>query len=768
MVHREAAPSLRPAAQAVHPEADPSPHPVAHREAAPSLRRLLVVVGSTGKRRDSSIASVAYVAQRFNGNRSGERRRRIWDGFSAGRVSSGAQRGLTMADETIKSFQKEVRRFPPSAEFSSHARVPTREAYDALYRESLDSPETFWRRETSELVFREPWTITQRTKGEVGGATSKAKFPFVEWFVGAKLNITESCLDRHVQGARRNKAAIIWEGEMGSTRSVTYGELHRETIRLANALARMGIGKGDRVAIYMGMIPEVAVAMLACARIGAVHTVVFGGFAADALRDRIADCQAKVVITQDGGYRRGNVLALKEVVDRAVAQPEAKSVEKVVVFQHLGTSLCPVTMKEGRDVYWHDVVKQSLEGPAKEAIVVDSEHPLFILYTSGSTGKPKGVLHSTAGYLASTHTTFKYVFDIREDDIYWCTADVGWVTGHSYLVYGPLSNGATCLMYEGAPNFPDWGRFWKVIERHGVSILYTAPTAIRAFIRQGNEWPNKYDLSSLRLLGSVGEPINPEAWVWYHEVIGRGLCPIVDTWWQTETGAIMMTTLPGASFSKPGSTGLPMFGVEPAVVQKDAAAPGGYRKVAADEGGLLILERPWPSMLRTVWGDDARFQQQYFSEIEGVYFTGDGARADEDGYHWVVGRIDDVLNVAGHRIGTAEIESALVSHPSVAEAAAVGRPDELKGQALVVFVSIKPGHTPNAELAATLADHVGKEIGKFAKPDQIRFADALPKTRSGKIMRRLLKDVAAGKESTGDTSTLEDLSVMAKLRADDE
>ena len=674
-----------------------------------------------------------------------------------------------MADETIKSVLKETRRFQPSPEFSKNARVPTREAYDALYRESLDAPESFWRRETKDLVFREPWTITQRTKGDTSALGDKqAAFPFVEWFVGAKLNITESCLDRHLTTARRNKAALVWEGEMGATRTVTYGELHRETVRFANALAALGVKQGDRVAIYMGMVPEVVVAMLACARLGAVHTVVFGGFAADALRDRIADCQAKVVITQDAGYRRGQVLALKEVVDRAVAQPEAKSVETVVVFRHLGETIAPITMKDGRDVYWHDAVMQSLEGPAKTASIVDAEHPLFILYTSGSTGKPKGVLHSTAGYLAGTHTTFKYVFDIREEDVYWCTADVGWVTGHSYLVYGPLSNGATCLMYEGAPNFPDWGRFWKVIEKHGVTILYTAPTAIRAFIRQGNEWPEKYDLSSLRLLGSVGEPINPEAWIWYYEVIGKSRCPIVDTWWQTETGAIMMTTLPGASYSKPGSTGLPMFGVEPLVVRKKADAAVGYEAVAASEGGLLILKRSWPSMLRTVWGDDDRFKQQYFSEIEGVYFTGDGARADEDGYHWVVGRIDDVLNVAGHRLGTAEIESALVSHPSVAEAAAVGRPDDLKGQALVVFVTVKPGNTPGETLAKQLGDHVAKEIGKFAKPDQIRFADALPKTRSGKIMRRLLKDVAAGKESTGDTSTLEDLSVIAKLRADEE
>ncbi len=662
----------------------------------------------------------------------------------------------------ITSVLKEARKFEPAEEFSAAARVSSPEAYQALYRESLDDPDTFWRRETKDLVFRETWKTTQRTKG----GDSPARFPFVEWFAEARLNVTESCLDRHMTTARKNKAAILWEGELGATRTVTYAELYRETIKLANGLANHGVKKGDRVAIYMGMVPEVVVAMLACARLGAVHTVVFGGFAADALRDRIEDCQAKIVITQDAGYRRGHFLALKEIVDKAVIQPQAKCVEKVVVLKHLGHMGPPVHMKEGRDLWWSDVATERVEGPAKEATVVEAEHPLYILYTSGSTGKPKGVLHTTAGYLAGTHVTFKYVFDIREEDIFWCTADVGWVTGHSYLVYGPLSNGATCVMYEGAPNYPDWGRFWNVVEKYGVTILYTAPTAIRAFIRQGNDWPDAADLSSLRLLGSVGEPINPEAWMWYHQVIGKGRCPIVDTWWQTETGAIMLSTLPGASPTKPGATGLPMFGVEPMIVSKDPSRPEGYRQVEANEGGLLILKRPWPSMLRTVWGDDDRFQKQYFSEIPGVYFTGDGARCDQDGYHWVVGRIDDVLNVAGHRIGTAEIESVLVSHHAVAEAAAVGRPDDLKGQALVVFVTLKPGHEPNANTSALLGDHVANEIGKFAKPDQIRFADALPKTRSGKIMRRLLKDVAAGRASTGDTSTLEDMNVLSKLAAE--
>jgi acetyl-CoA synthetase len=481
---------------------------------------------------------------------------------------------------------------------------------------------------------------------------------------------------------------------------------------------------------------------------------VFGGFAAESLRDRINDCGAKVVLTQDGALRRGNVVPLKATVDRAVEG--TKTVEKVVVFARLGAQ-AQTTLTPGRDIDWYEAVRAANpEGGGAE--VVDAEHPLFILYTSGSTGKPKGVLHTTAGYLAGTHLTTKYVFDLKDNDVYWCTADVGWITGHSYLVYGPLSNGATCLLYEGAPNQPDWGRFWQLIEKHKVSVLYTAPTAIRAFIRAGNEWPAKSDLSSLRLLGSVGEPINPEAWMWYREHVGKNRCPIVDTWWQTETGAIMLTTLPGAHATKPGSTGLPFFGVVPEVVTQEG------KKVGAGEGGLLVLKRPWPSMLRTIYGDDERYQQAYWSEIPGVYFTGDGAREDADGYFHVVGRIDDVLNVSGHRIGTAEIESALVAHPAVAEAAAVGRPDDLKGQALVVFVTLKPTHSASPEMKKALSEHVANEIGKFARPDSVRFADSLPKTRSGKIMRRLLKDIASGRETKGDVSTLEDLSVLAKLR----
>ncbi|MBK7581015.1 MAG: acetate--CoA ligase [Myxococcales bacterium] len=649
--------------------------------------------------------------------------------------------------QAIATFSAENRRFEPSAEFRSTARIQNKADYERLYKESIDSPDTFWKRETRELSFRKPWT-----------KISEGELPHVKWFVGAELNVSESCLDRQLE-QRKDKKAIVWESEPGEVRSWTYGELHAEVVRFAAALRQLGVKKGDRVAIYMGMVPEVVVGMLACARIGAPHSVVFGGFAAESLRDRINDCGAKVVLTQDGAWRRGQVIPLKTTVDKAVES--TPSIEKVVVLRRLNDELAKVEMKSGRDVWWDDVSKAA--DPANGAAeIVDAEHPLFILYTSGSTGKPKGVLHTTGGYLAGTHVSTKYVFDLKEDDMYWCTADVGWVTGHSYIVYGPLSNGATCLMYEGAPNFPDWGRFWQIIEKHQVSILYTAPTAIRAFIRAGNDWVKKSNLDSLRLLGTVGEPINPEAWIWYHELVGAKRCPIVDTWWQTETGAIMLVTLPGAVPSKPGSTGLPFFGVRPEVVTTDG------KGVGANEGGLLVMRQSWPSMLRTIWGDDERFEQQYFSEIPGNYFTGDGARCDEDGYFHVVGRIDDVLNVSGHRIGTAEIESALVSHKSVAEAAAVGRPDDLKGQALVVFVTLKPGFSAGDELVKLLKAHVGQEIGKFAAPDEIRFADSLPKTRSGKIMRRLLKDIAAGRETKGDVSTLEDLNVLAKLRSTEE
>ncbi len=656
--------------------------------------------------------------------------------------------------ESIESRLKEDRRFTPSDEFSKRARVQSHAEYRTMHQLSLDEPETFWREHTTDLVFRTPWK-----------AFSEWNLPHAKFFAGATLNLTESCLDRHLSGEARTRAAIIFEGEPGDVRTLTYFELHREVVRMAAALVDLGVKAGDRVAIYMGMVPEAAVAMLACARVGATHSVVFGGFSAESLRDRINDCGAKVLLTQDGAWRRGNVVPLKKMADEAVAQ--TPSIEKVVVLRRMGPSHAHVQMKEGRDIWWDDLLsRQASEAAAqlaKTPPAFDAEHPLFVLYTSGSTGKPKGVLHTTAGYLAGVHVTSKFVFDLREGDLYWCTADIGWVTGHSYLVYGPLSCGATVLMYEGAPNFPDWGRFWEIIEKHGVTILYTAPTAIRAFIRAGDQWPAKYDLSSLRLLGSVGEPINPEAWTWYHRVIGGGRCPIVDTWWQTETGSIMLTTLPGACYAKPGATGLPSFGVDIAVVRDDGT------ECKANEGGKLVIRRPWPSMARTLYKDDERFKQSYWSQIPGVYFTGDGARRDDDGYFWVVGRIDDVLNVAGHRIGTAEIESALVSHPAVAEAAAVGKPDDLKGQALVVFVTVKTGQTADKALKDKLAEHIDREIGKFARPDSIRFTDALPKTRSGKIMRRLLKEIASGAvEAKGDTSTLEDLSVLAKLRSDED
>jgi acetyl-CoA synthetase len=660
-----------------------------------------------------------------------------------------------MSDDSILSRLSETRHFEPPEAFQARSRIKSREEYEALYRESLDSPDTFWRRELSDLVFRTPWT-----------RATTAGFPHAKWFEDAKLNLTESCLDRHLTGPARNKAALIWEGEPESDhepnerRTLTYFELHREVTRFASALATLGVTQGDRVVIYMGMVPEVVIAMLACARLGAIHSVVFGGFAAEALRDRINDCQARLVVTQDGAWRRGNVVPMKATVDRAVEH--TPTIEKVIVVRRLGDEHAPVKMTAGRDLTWDEAMADRDPALGREPAIVDAEHPLFILYTSGSTGKPKGVLHSTAGYLAGTHVSAKYVFDFRPEDVYWCTADVGWITGHSYVVYGPLSNGATVLLYEGAPNAPDAGRFWRIIERHGVSILYTAPTAIRAFMRSGDHWPKKSDLTSLRLLGSVGEPINPEAWMWYHHTIGGGRCPIVDTWWQTETGSIMLTTLPGAVSTKPGSTGLPFFGVETEVVHKNNDRSG------ANEGGFLIIKRAWPSILRTIWGDDERFQKQYFSDIPGVYFTGDGARRDEDGYTWVVGRIDDVLNVAGHRVGTAEIESAIVAHPAVAEAAAVGRPDDLKGQALVVFVTLKLGQIASPEMREAIKEQVARDIGKFARPDDVRFSDALPKTRSGKIMRRLLKEVAAGKAATGDMSTLEDLSVLSRLQANDD
>jgi acetyl-CoA synthetase len=639
----------------------------------------------------------------------------------------------------IESVSREARTFAPSVEFARATQVSSRERYAELYQASLEDPERFWAEQAKLLEwFRAPTTSLSGT------------LPDAKWFVDGTLNATVSCLDRHQTDGRRHKAALIFEGEPGDTRVVSYQDLLRETCRLANALEELGVQPGDRVAIYMGMVPEAAIAMLACARIGAVHSVIFGGFAAEAIRDRVNDAQAKLVITQDGAHRRGQVVPLKDNVDKALA--DCPSVEHTLVLRRCQNA---ISMQAGRDLDYHTFVGAHSDRHSARAL--PAEHPLFILYTSGSTGKPKGVLHTTAGYLLMTALTSRYVFDLRDDDLYWCTADVGWVTGHSYVVYGPLANGATIMMYEGAPNFPDLDRFWSIIERHRVTIFYTAPTAIRAFVRWGDQHVQKHDLSSLRLLGTVGEPINPEAWIWYRSVIGQERCPIVDTWWQTETGAIMISPLPGAIATKPGSCTLPMFGVSPKVLREDGSEAG------SNEGGLLVLDRPWPSMLRTVWGDHERFLKTYFERFPGKYFTGDGARRDEDGYFWVMGRVDDVVNVAGHRLGTAEIESALVSHPHVAEAAVVGRPDELKGQALVAFVTLKSAHRPLPELKAELAEHVAGEIGRFAKPDAIRFADALPKTRSGKIMRRFLKDIAAGQPPKGDATTLEDLTVLATL-----
>jgi acetyl-CoA synthetase len=579
--------------------------------------------------------------------------------------------------------------------------------------------------------------------------------PHAQWFAGGKINASYNCLDRHLAGPRKNKAAIIWEGEPGDSRVLRYQDLHHEVCKFANVLKGLGIKTGDRVTIYMPMVPELAIAMLACARIGVPHSIVFGGFSAEALIDRNNDAKSRLVITADGGWRRGKVVPLKQNVDAALER--SPTVEKCVVFNRASQ---PVEMKPGRDLWWHELMADA--SPDCPAQPLDSEHPLYILYTSGSTGKPKGVLHTTAGYLLGVSLTHQWVFDLREEDTYWCTADIGWVTGHSYIVYGPLCNGATTVMYEGAPNHPREDRFWAIIEKYRVNTFYTAPTAIRAFIKWGDEWPKKHDLSSLRLLGTVGEPINPEAWMWYHEVIGQKRCPIVDTWWQTETGMIMIAPLPGAVPTKPGSATRPFPGVAAEVVDKQG------NPVPANQGGLLVIRKPWPAMLRTIYGDDERYRQQYWSQVPHCYFTADGARKDEDGYFWIMGRVDDVLNVAGHRLSTMEIESALVHHPRVAEAAVVGKPDEIKGEGIACFVTLVGGTPKSEELKKELREHVAREIGALARPDVIHFTDALPKTRSGKIMRRLLRDFAAGRETVQDTTTLEDLSVLARLREDEE
>ncbi len=644
---------------------------------------------------------------------------------------------MTQANEQIAAMLHETRVIPPSAEFAARANL-SREDYERLYRRSLDEPDQFWTEVAGELAWMKPWEQVLDWQE-----------PHARWFVGGQTNVAYNALDRNVARGLGDRRAIVWEGEDGEVRTFTYAELLREVKKAANALEALGVQAGDRVTLYLPLIPEAAIAMLACARIGATHSVVFGGFSVSALADRIRDAESRLLITADAGYRRGALVNLKANADEAAAL--APCLENILVVCRAN---CDAPMQPGRDVWWHDAVGAA--GEEHEAAPLDSEHPLFVLYTSGSTGKPKGIVHTTGGYMVGTYLTTQSVFDLKPGDVYWCTADVGWVTGHSYSVYGPLLNGATVLMYEGAPNQPDWGRYWDLVQKHGVTILYTAPTAIRSFMRQGDELPARYDLSSLRLLGSVGEPINPEAWMWYWRVIGGERCPVVDTWWQTETGSIMLTTLPGAFAAKPGSAGLPMFGVDVAIMTRDG------QELGPDEGGLLVVKRPWPSMLRTVYGDDARYRKTYWGEIPHVYFAGDGARRDADGYVTVVGRVDDVLNVSWHRLGTMEIESALVSHPSVAEAAVVGKPDAVKGEGVVAFVLPQLGQSVDP---AALRAHVSREIGALARPDAIIVADALPKTRSGKIMRRFLRQIAAGQEVQGDTSTLEDPSVLVRLAA---
>ena len=643
--------------------------------------------------------------------------------------------------QTIESHLEESRRFSPPAAFSQDAQIGSLEAYQTLYAQSISDPEAFWADQAEALEWDEKWSNVLEWKA-----------PDAKWFVGGKLNVCVNCVDRHLATHRRDKTAILWEGEPeDDSQDITYAQLHEKVCRLANVLEKHEVEAGDRVIIYMPMVPEAAVAMLACARIGAVHSVIFGGFSADSIADRLEDCQPKLILTADGGYRRGSVVPLKENVDLALKR--YGGVEKVLVHKRCGND---VTLVAGRDLWWHEECEAvSAEHTAKS---FDSEHPLFILYTSGSTGKPKGILHTTGGYLLGAYTTCKYIFDMKDSDVYWCTADVGWITGHSYIVYGPLANGVTQVMYEGAPNAPDFGRFWKIVEKYKVSLFYTAPTAIRAFIKAGDHFPAKHDLSSLRLLGSVGEPINPEAWMWYREKIGGEKCPIVDTWWQTETGSIAISPLPGAMETQPGTATFPFFGIDAAIFDESGNECG------PNEGGKLVIRQPWPSMLRSIYRDHDRYVSTYWSDYEGVYTAGDGARRDEQGNFWIVGRLDDVLNVSGHRLGTAEVESALVAHAAVAEAAVVGAPHEIKGQAVICFVTLKSDIETSPELQKELRNHVGQVIGAIAKPDAIHFAPALPKTRSGKIMRRVLKELAATGEVTGNLTTLEDMTVIEQIQ----
>ncbi len=650
-------------------------------------------------------------------------------------------------EKTLQSTLHEERVFPPSPEFAARARIKSRAELDALVAKAEADHTGFWADlAREEIDWQTPFTVE----------LDESRAPHFGWFTDGRLNASYNCLDRHL-AERGDKTAIVFEDERGGVRHISYAELHREVCRLANGLKSLGVEKNDRVVLYMPMVPEAVVAMQACARIGAIHSVVFGGFSAESLKDRIENAEAKVVITADGGHRGGRVIELKAATDEALGQG-CSSVEKVVVLQHAKNTHA---MQEGRDLWWHELVADQSE--ACEPVWVEAEHPLFLLYTSGSTGKPKGVQHATGGYLVNAIVTMKWVFDIRDDDIFWCTADVGWITGHTYVAYGPLAVGATQIVYEGVPTVPDMGRFWKICQNHKASIFYTAPTAIRALMKAGDEIPAQYDLSSLRLLGTVGEPINPEAWMWYHEVIGGGRCPIVDTWWQTETGAHMIAPIPGAVPTKPGSCTLPLPGIAADIVD-----PDGEPITEPNQGGILVIKKPWPSMIRTVWGDDQRYYDTYWKMFDGKYYVaGDNARRDEDGYYWIMGRIDDVLNVSGHRLGTMEIESALVAHPKVAEAAVVGRPHEVKGESIFAFVVLK-GERPKGgvdeALTRELREWVAKQIGPIAKPDDIRYADNLPKTRSGKIMRRLLRDIAAGREITQDTSTLENEAILDQLQ----
>jgi acetyl-CoA synthetase len=644
----------------------------------------------------------------------------------------------------LESTLRENRVFDPPQEFAARAYIENRAQYDDLYRRSVNDPESFWADAAAELDWSSPWDSV--IAGE-GAATT--------WFAGGRLNMAHNCVDRHALGARRDKVAIVWESEQGEVQRLTYAELHRFVQCYANVLKANGIRKGDRVAIYMGMCPELAVAVLACARLGAVHSVIFGGFAAHALVDRINDSGCIALLTQDVSFRRGAKIRLKTIADEAL--PDCPTIRRVIVHRR---DHAYISMTPGRDVWLQDELDRVTAICPCEPM--EAEDPLFLLYTSGTTGKPKGLVHTTGGYAVGAYLTTKYVFDLREEDVYWCTADIGWITGHTYVVYGPLLNGATVLMYEGAPNWPENDRMWKIVDDHKVSVFYTAPTAIRACIKWGEEWVQKHSLASLRLLGTVGEPINPEAWMWYRREVGHDLCPIVDTWWQTETGSILIAPIPGAVPTKPGSATLPFFGIVPAVVTKEGdPVPDG-------SGGLLVIRKPWPSRARTIYGDHDRFEQAYFSEVPGCYFTGDSARRDADGYYWLMGRVDDVINVSGHRLGTMEVESALVAHPKVAEAAVVGRPDELKGQAISAFVTLESGHEPSPQLKQELRQWVAKEIGALARPDDLRFTPSLPKTRSGKIMRRLLRELASTGEVKGDTTTLEDFSVIARLKEDDE